>query len=238
MVLASVTEQAPELAQGRKRDRVIGLLIIAVAFLVALGISWWAKIESRPETSEPPGPPTTEGIAGYPEAVDPVKTLLAARRLTKRVLLRGFVADGVRSDGTVDVSEGPGRVRYAFQSPQGHGPQPAREPGTLPKRHYCGKQTVHLRREGLVADPDVPEHPCPAPGTDHLPEEPSCGPKELWQHALTRGAQKNQLARVEYYRSRVGPAWRFELPGTPHRFSMYGDCGQELDAGDAYGGVP
>jgi hypothetical protein len=236
-----MVDEVPSLPDARpaerRRDRVIGLLIVAVAFAAALGLSYWAKIASRPETSAPPGPPTTDGVIGYPSAVDPVKTLPLARAATKRVLLRGFVAEGVRSDGTVDLGEGPGRVRYAFQSPQGHGPQPPREPGTLPRRHYCGKQNVHLRREGLVADPDVPEYPCPAPNTDHLPD-PRCGLREVWAHALARGAMKDRLARIEYYRSRGGPAWRFELPGTPYRFSLYGDCAQELQASDAYGSVP
>ena len=138
-----------------RRDHVVGLLIVAVAFLGALALSWWAKLESRPETSEPPGPPTTEGLVGYPSAVDAVQAIQVARTLTKRSMLRGFVAEAVRSDGTVDLSEGPGRVRYLFQSAPGQGPQPPRATGTLARRLYCGKQNVHLRKEGLVADPDI-----------------------------------------------------------------------------------
>jgi hypothetical protein len=222
---------------GRRRDRLIGLVIVGVSFSLALAVSWWAKVASRPERSAPPGPPTIEGIVGWPEAVDPVRTVTAARGLTRRVMFRGFVAEGVRSDGTVDLSEGPGRVRYSFQSPAGHGPQPPREPGTLPRRHYCGKQSVNLRKEGLVAEPDQADYPCPPQHFDAL-AEPRCGPREVWARARERGAPKDRMARIEYYRSRVGPAWRFELPGTPHRFSLYGDCGQELDAADAIGSVP
>jgi len=147
------------------------------------------------------------------------------------------MAEGVRSDGTVDLSEGPGRVRYSFQSPAGHGPQPPREPGTLARRHYCGKQSVFLRKEGLVAEADQADYPCPPQHFDAL-AEPRCGPREVWARAKERGAQKDRLARIEYYRARAGPAWRFELPGTPHRFSLYGDCGQELDPADALGSVP
>ena len=44
-------------------------------------------------------------------------------------------------------------------------------------------------------------------------------------------------ARVEYYRAKVGPAWRFELPGTPHRFSLYGDCERKLTPVEAVGSV-
>jgi hypothetical protein len=219
-----------------RKDRVVGLLIVAVAFCGALALSWWAKLESRPETSELPGPPTTEGLVGYPSKLDPVQVLQVARTLTKRTALRGFVAEAVRSDGTVDVSEGPGRVRYLFQSAPGDGPQPPREPGRLPRRLYCGKQTVHLRTEGLVADPDLADYPCPAGYKDPLPE-PRCGPRDVWLHAVERGAPPERLARIEYYRSAVGPAWRFELPGTHYRFSLYGDCGRRLSRHEAVGAV-
>jgi hypothetical protein len=224
-------------SSARRRDRTVGLMIVAGAFAGALCISWWAKIKSRPETSEPPGPPTTEGIVGFPEKVDPIHTLPVVRGLTKRVLLRGIVMEGVKSDGSVDVSEGPGRVRYVFQSPPGQGPQPVREPGVLPRRPFCGKQNVHLRREGLVADPDIAEYPCTPQHIEHL-QNPRCGPREVWQKALARGAPRDRMARVEYYRAHGGPAWRFELPGTTHRFSLYGDCSQELDPNEAYGSVP
>jgi hypothetical protein len=228
---------AADVQAARRRDKLLGLCLIMAAFVVALGISWWAKVASRPERSEPPGPPTTEGIVGYPEAVRPVATLAAVRKLTKRRLLRGMVAEGVQSSGTVDVSEGPGRVRYTFQSPPGEGPQPPREPGTLPRRPYCGKQTVHLRKEGLVADPDIAAYPCSPVHADPLPE-PRCSLRDVWVRALGHGAQPGRLARIEYYRAQAGPAWRFEIPGTPYRFSLYGDCGRELDASEAIGAVP
>jgi hypothetical protein len=169
--------------------------------------------------------------------VDPVKTLEIARALTNRPLLRGIVADGVRSDGSVDVSEGPGQVRYAFQSAMGEGALPLHEPGTLPRRQFCGKQDVELRRDGLAAEPDAPEHMCSAQEVDALPE-PRCDLKRVWAHALEKGAPRDQLARIEYYRSKVGPAWRFELRSGEQRFSLYGDCGRELSAGEADGFVP
>jgi hypothetical protein len=217
---------------ARHRDKVIGTIIVAAAFIVSLGISLWAKHASRPEVSEPPGPPTREGIAGYPSKVDPVASLAGARALTKRAMLRGFVAEGVKSDGTVDLSEGPGRVRYAFQSPPGQGPQPPREPGTLPKQHYCGKQTVHLRKEGLVADPDRADAGCPPRHIEPLPD-PECSIGKVWQHALARGAPGNRFARVEYYRSNAGPAWKFDISGTKHQFELYGDCQRELVGDEA-----
>jgi hypothetical protein len=223
--------------RARTVDRRIGLLIVAVTFALSLALSLWAKNASRPETSAPPGPPRTDGIAGWPGAVDPVKTLAVARSLTQRNQFRGMIAEGVRSDGTVDLSEGPGQVRYAFQSAQGEGPRPLNEPGTLPHREYCGRQNVQLRHEGLVADPDLPEFPCPPAVTDALPE-PHCDLRAIWNHAVSRGAPREQLAKIEYYRAQAGPAWRFELPGTPHRFSLYGDCGRELNETEAAGFVP
>ncbi|HEY6080066.1 MAG TPA: hypothetical protein VIW29_14730 [Polyangiaceae bacterium] len=221
----------------RSRDRVIGLLIVAVAFAICLALSIWAKEKSRPETSEPPGPPTVEGIVGFPSSVDAIATLPAARKLSKRPNLRGIVLEGVQSDGQLDLSEGPARVRYSFQSPAGHGAQPPRDPGTLPKRLTCGKQNVLLRKEGLVAEPDGADYPCPPGGVEALPE-PQCSAKDIWRLAKKRKMPRDRLAHIEYYRSKAGPAWRFEIAGTPHHFTVYGDCKRELSASEAHGTVP
>ncbi len=174
-----MTEPGPEQREvRRRRDRTIGLVIISVTFVVALAVSWWARRASRPELSKPPAPPTTAGIVGYPKGVDPIKSLAAARNVTERSILRGITAEGVDSDGTVDVSTPTGRVRYVFQSAPGKGPQPKRPAGTLPSRPYCGKQTVHLRKKGLYADPDVPGYPCSPIHYDELPE-PRCSMKDV-----------------------------------------------------------
>jgi hypothetical protein len=204
--------------------------------MLCLAVSLWAKEKSRPETSEPPGPPTTKGITGYPNSVDALATLDAARKLTKRPILRGMVLEGVRSDGTIDVSEGPGRVRYTFQSEAGQGAQPPREPGTLPKRITCGKQNVVLRKEGLVAELDQADYPCSG-AVDPLPE-PQCGPREIWKLARRRRAPADRVAHIEYFRAKAGPAWRFEIAATPHHFVVYGDCKRELTGSDAHGNVP
>ena len=222
---------------ARERDKRLGMLIVLAAFIVGIGISAWAKHASRPETSEPPGPPVTTGVVGFPDKVDVVKTFQAARAMTKRTLFRGFVAEGVRSDGTVDVSEGPGRARYAFQSPPGMGPQPSFEPGTMPRQKYCGRQDVNLRHEGLVLEEDKAATPCSTRYPEPLPD-PQCTPADVWRFALAKGMPADRLARIEYYRSRTGPAWRFELPEGGHRFSLYGDCKNELTAPNAVGRVP
>jgi hypothetical protein len=222
----------------RSRDRIFGLVLVAASFLLCLALSLWAKERSRPETSEPPGPPTVEGIVGFPSSVEAVATLNAARKLTKRPALRGIILDGVQSDGTIDVSEGPGRVRYTFQSPAGQGAQPPREPGTLPRRITCGKQSIVLRKEGLVAEPDQADYPCPAAGIEPLPE-PQCSVKEIWRLARKRKVPRDRAAHIEYFRAKAGPAWRFEISGmAQHRFTVYGDCKRELLGADAHGNIP
>jgi hypothetical protein len=216
---------------------VVGLSIVLVAFLLSLALSLWAKQASRPEVSEPPGPPSVDGVVGYPNQVDVVRTISAARRMTERPLFLGFVAEAVQSDGTVDVSEGPGGVRYVFQSPEGQGAHPEREPGTLPRRHYCGKQTVVLRREGLAVEPDVANARCPPGEIEPLPV-PRCQLSDVWNRARQRGVASDQLAHVEYYRSKAGPAFRFEIKGTRHQFSLDRKCERVLSKADSRGSAP
>jgi hypothetical protein len=216
---------------------VLGLVIVAVSFAICLALSFWAKEKSEPETSQPPGPPTVQGIVGYPKAVDALDSLKTARTLTRRAALRGMVLDGVNADGLLDLSEATTRARYVFQSEPGEGPQPPREPGTLPKRVTCGKQNVLLRSGGMVAEPDQADHPCPPGGVEALPE-PQCSARNLWRHARRRQIPSEKAARIEYFRSKAGPAWRFEIPGTVHRFTMYGDCKRELNGPESQGSVP
>lgn len=227
----------PPLGPQRSRDRLKGLILVAASFAVCLALSLWAKEKSRPETSLPPGPPTVAGIVGYPNAVDALASLGPARKLTPRPILRGIVLDGVQSDGSIDLSEGPGRVRYTFQSEAGQGPQPPREAGTLPKRITCGKQNVVLRKEGLVAEPDQADYPCPPGGLEPLPE-PQCSLREIWKLAKRRKVPRDRGAHIEYYRAKAGPAWRFEISGTAHRFTVYGDCKRELTGLESHGTVP
>jgi hypothetical protein len=228
---------APETEAARRRDRLLGLVIVAVAFAFCLALSFWAKEKSEPETSEPPGPPTVQGVVGYPQAVDAVESLKAARAMTRRAALRGIVLDGVKPDGLMDVSEGATRARFVFQSQPGEGPQPPREPGTLPKRITCGKQNVLIRSGGMVAEPDEADHPCPPGGVEALPE-PQCTPHALWRHARRRQIAGDTPARIEYFRAKAGPAWEFEIPGTRHRFTLYGDCKRELNGSEAQSDAP
>ncbi|HTQ02402.1 MAG TPA: hypothetical protein VMI54_01050 [Polyangiaceae bacterium] len=222
---------------ARQRDKWIGMAIVGVTFLIGIAISLWAKHASRPETSAPPGPPTTEGIVGWPSHVDATATLIGARKVTRRKIFRGLVAQGVSSDGKVDLTEGSGQVRYAFQSAPGQGPQPDSEVGPLPQRQFCGRQDVLLRKEGLVADNDQASAPCPPKQPEPLPD-PQCSLATIWQRAIERGFRTDRLAHIEYYRAHGGPAWRFEQPETGARFVLYGDCRTELKGGAASGRVP
>jgi hypothetical protein len=230
------TDALLQTIRERRRDKILGLAIVGVTFVLSLALSIWAKHASRPETSAPPGPPTTVGVVGYPYRVEVVGTLSAARAATKRNVLRGIIADGVRSDGTIDVSEGPGRARYVFQSPPGRGPQPPSSgPGS--RGVYCGRQEVHLRNEGLVAVPDQASVPCPTRVLEPLPD-PQCSLGTIWQHALRKGIPGDRLARIEYFRANGGPAWRFDVRDGGKRFVLYGDCRRELKGSAAASQAP
>ncbi len=231
----SASQTESEIVVRRRRDRISGLLILSVAFCATLSISWWAKLEATPEAAQPPPPPSPEGLVGYPDKIKPEQALEIARTRTPRDQLRGFVAEGVAADGTLDVHQG-GSIRYVFQSPPGEGPQPPRTESGPPRHHYCGKQTVHVRRPGVVVDQDLAAVKCPVTPAEPLPD-PRCGSDAVWKHALDLGAPADRLARVEYYRARVGPAWRFAIPGTRYRFSLYGDCGRELAPNESTGTV-
>jgi hypothetical protein len=215
-----------------KRDRVAGFSIIFVAFAAALIISWKASDSVKPNVAPPPGPPTSDGLAGYPRQVDPVVALDAARELTGRQQLRRIVAAGVGADGTIDLERPNAAVRYEFDSAQGEGPEPPRPAGTVRSVHHCGRQTVHVGREGIFADPDQPKAVCRPNVGAPLPA-PRCAPARLWALARERGAPNGGFATIEYFRAHGGPAWRFSLPEPKVAFTVFGDCERELKGKDA-----
>jgi hypothetical protein len=219
-------------ARLRQKDRLHGLLIVGLTFVLCLAISVWAKRRSLPVLSTPPAPPSPVGVVGFPNAVDAVKTLARARQLSQRNLLRSLTADGVKSDGTVDVTASVGRVRYSFQSNVGEGPEPPRQPDTLARHPYCGRQSINVNKDGIGAEPDAADAICAPHPLDPLPE-PHCSLADVWAHALSRGVPKERAAHLEYYRASAGPAWRFEAPHARGHFVLYGDCKRELDAKEA-----
>ncbi|HET7545389.1 MAG TPA: hypothetical protein VFK05_36230 [Polyangiaceae bacterium] len=227
--------QSPDparIARLRRMDRLRGLVIVGGTFVLCLLISVWAKRRSLPVLSVPPAPPSPLGVVGFPNAVDAVKSLARARQISQRNLLRSIATEGVKSDGTIDVSTSAGHVRYGFQSNPGEGPEPPRLPDTLARHPYCGRQNINVTKDGMGADPDVADTGCATHPADPLPE-PHCSLAEVWAHALGRGVPKDRLARIEYYRAAAGPAWRFEAPHGRGRFSLYGDCQRELDPKEA-----
>jgi hypothetical protein len=88
----------------------------------------------------------------------------------------------------------------------------------------------------MYADVDQPTTLCSA-RNQPLPD-PRCGPKEVWNAARERQIPMDGRAHIDYFRAQAGPAWRFEIPGTTHRFTLYGDCGRELTGADAMGAMP
>lgn len=222
---------------ARRKDKVSGMLIVFVTFLATLSLAWWAKWKNTPVPPEPPAAPSSSAVVGFPGAVDAIATLPAARERTPRDVLRGILLRGVNSEGLVDSSAEGTEVRYVFQSRPGEGPQPPRDPEGRPSRPYCGKQVVRVKPEGLQEDEDETKYMCASKGFEPLPD-PRCGPKEVWAHAIAKEIPTDKLAQIEYYRAQAGPAWRFRIPGTRHRFSLYGDCERELKGTEEVGSVP
>lgn len=217
----------PDAPPPVKRDKVAGFSIIFVAFGAALVISWKASEAVKPNVAPEPAPPTREGLAGYPGQVDPLATLSVAQGLTEREQLRRIIATGVAPDGTVDLQQASASIRYDFDSAQGEGPEAPRPAGTVRPVHYCGRQTVHVKHDGIFADPDQPRAACRANIGEPLPE-PRCNPQRLWALARERGAPATGAATVEYFRAHEGPAWRFSLPEAKVNFTVFGDCEREL----------
>jgi hypothetical protein len=205
------------------RDRLVGFSILAVAFAGALLISWKSSQSVRPEVAEEPAPPTSDGLDGFPDRIDAVQSLAVAEALTERRQLRRLWASGVASDGSIDLRVPNAGVRYEFDSKRGDGPEPPRPPGTVPRGPYCGRQTVNISPQGIFAEPDNPTARCSPDAGDALPE-PRCTLQGIWRTAMARGADGKGRATIEYYRAHGGPAWRFSMPGSSVRFSVYGDC--------------
>ena len=234
---AKAQPPSPKVTAERKKDRMVGMLLIVITFLATLCLAWWAKSSTEPPLSQPPQPPTKEGIVGWPNAVDPMANLSVARGRTERSELRGIIMEHVKSDGTVDT-EKMGRLRYVFQSKKGEGPQPDQDAGRI-STPYCGKQHVLLNKKGIGEEDDQPRSRCPGKTLDALPDPPGCTPKQVWQYAMDKkSVPKDRTARIEYYTSRAGPAWRFRIVGKAKMsFVLYGDCGRELKGAESVGSV-
>lgn len=213
-----------EVEQGRQlqRDRITGFAVLGVVFVASVGISWDSRERSMPWVMPEPGPATTEGLVGFPEAVDVLGNFDAARALSPREHLVRIEASGVRANGGVDLKQPGSLVRYVFQSERGEGPVAPRPHGTLPRRHSCGQHAVEITKQGLGALRDEPHVPCQPPPAP-VPR-PNCGPKELWQLARGAGATDDQLARVVYRSGDGGPSWAVSIEGTAIALEVAADC--------------
>src|SRR5689334_4624417 len=114
-----------------ERDRLAGFSIILTAFCAALVVSWKASEAVRPNLAATPAPPTSAGLAGFPQHVDPLAALPLAHSLSEREQLRRIIISSVGSDGTVDLAQPRANVRYEFDSAAGEGPEAPRAAGTV-----------------------------------------------------------------------------------------------------------
>lgn len=227
-----------DLRRSTVRDRWLGLLVMVAAFAANLGVSYAARESSRPMLAPKPAPVSSAAIAGFPAQVDPLTLLERARSLTTRGdYLRGIVVEGLHASGTVDVRAPSTSVRFTFQSPAGHGPQPQRPTGVLSRYRTCGLQRVLLRKDGIVAEEDRTTTGCKATAEPALPP-PRCTLKEVFAEGVRIGMPASGLARVEYYLSAVGPAYRLSMPRTRHRLELGADCKRHLTSTEARGSAP
>jgi hypothetical protein len=226
---------------SRRKDRILGLAILLSTFVACLGFSMWGRDAAIHDPAPPPAPPTSD-FSGFPDKVRPFEVLELAQRLSVRPLLQGFVATGVKPDGTMDFSQKQTHLRFSFQSLPGRGPQPGRTAGTLPSRSYCGRQNVQVGRAGLGTSPDRPETSCPRQDPRGLPVPDSCDVKDLWKFAIKEKGIAKGTAEIEYFWARLGPAYRFsgkDERGRMQRFTLNArDCKTVLAGADQRGSVP
>ncbi len=227
----------PPVSPERRRDKWIGLLIIVLAFGGCMGLSLWGMSKSTPKLAPEPAPPSLERLAGFPDKVDPLRLVERANEVSVRSKFRGFVAAGVSPDGTVNLKKKKTSIRYSFQDPSGIGHQPPREGGTLPNRRYCGLQSVLLKKDGIQAVKDQPERACPRDTPENLPLPKDCTLEDVWKVAEKRRVKPEGTARIEYFDSFDGPAFRFRKER--HQFVLSAnDCKKILTGRGARGIVP
>lgn len=221
---------------ARRRDKMRGLGVLVASFVFSLLFSCWAKEEALPDAPRIPDPPSTLEIAGFPNQVNPWEVLDRARGLTPRTLFRGWVAEGIQPDGTLDLSKEGTSLTYSFQSPPGQGPQPVRKGGTLPDRVYCGKQQVRvIAPDGIFAKPDETEVSCPRKGPKELSEPQKCSVAEVLAIAKKRDVKDTDSITLEFYEARRGPAYRVSANGRQRFVLSAKDCKKLLNGDEQRG---
>jgi len=238
-----VPQQSPKASEGhgdwaarQRRERVVGLSILGVAFVVSLLGSWWVSARVHGEPGQDRASDSERaGLLGFPDHFDPLGALGRARDASVREDLFGIALSGVRSDGTLEFKAG-GKARFVLGSRRGDGPQAPIPPGERRRRDHCGRQEVIIDQQGLRAEGDQPEHDCHGMKGE-LPD-PACGLSQVWKNAIQKGVPQSALAEMEYFKAKEGPAWRFRIPQTEHDYVWYGDCVQELHGDEAMGKIP
>lgn len=226
----------PHTSEHRRRDRILGLTIIVLAFAGCMGLSVWGMRVSTPRPAPEPEPASQDGLPGFPKAVRPLDILGRARSLTVRQKFRGFEVHGLKRDGTLDLTKAGSSLKFVFQSPQGRGPQPVRKPGTLPDRRYCGTQAIVVNSEGITALPDRATAPCGSSEIEDIGTPIGCGLEDLWAVAEKKKI-KTRGASVEYFEAASGPAFKIE---SDRRILVVSarDCNKELKGREQRGTLP
>jgi hypothetical protein len=219
------------------RDRLRALFVLSLALVVSFGMILWSKEQIRPLNAYGATASRLRGVEGFPSRVDALKSLSAARRFSRNRELRGMVLDGVKFDGTLDLNPIKNSIKYVFQSSKVRSKERKQPDASTSPTWVCPRQVVKLRRDGLTAEADRLDAICPPELGAALPV-PHCGPKEVWAKAIAKGATKEDLARLEYYRAKVGPAWKLQISKTHFSLSVSEDCKRELSFADAAGKVP
>lgn len=230
-----MSKPGPILADPRYlelKDRFAGLIVLLGSMVFCIGLSLWAKGVVRPEAQVAATPSTTRGIVGWPHSVDPIATLEAAKRSSRPRDLRRITLDGVKSDGTVDLVTGPGLLTYLFHSGQRKPKPKTPTDAAAAKNNQCPRQVVRVSRDGLDPQAELKEYRCPDFVSEPLPV-PKCGPRDVWLRAIARGASLRNMAHMEYYGSKSGPAWKMEIPSQRFKLFVAGDCQRDLTAQEA-----
>lgn len=228
--------KAAPISKERRRDKLLGLAIIILAFGGCMLLSLWGLQYAQPTQAAEPAPPTKEGLSGFPKKVKPLELIAQATALSERENFRGFVANRVYHDGTIDLSNKKASIRFSFQSARGRGHQPPRPPATLPDRRFCGVQSVMVKKNGMGAREDDADRSCPSKEVTNLPF-PKCTLKDVWKLAVKKKIKKKGTAKIEYFESLSGPAYRFKQGKRSFVMSAK-HCGKTIKGSGARGSVP
>lgn len=223
--------QAGERRYYELRDYFRGTIVLFVSLVIAFAATLWSKAVLLRRSAPRAGGGATmirlRGVTGWPRHVDAIASLAGARRVSQIHGLRSILIEGVGRDGTIDVTHPDSFVRYVFQSEplrnvQGGGA----DSNTKALGFVCPKQTIKLMKDGLLAEPANEGAQCPRDLGESLPL-PSCGPREVWAKARTKGIGEDDTGRLDYSLGKEGPVWKLTVPSKRFSLVLSSDCKQE-----------